>query len=721
MRELPPDLRADLVFIGAGPKTTGILLALAATSDAGAGRTVHLIDPYPPGAGRIWRTAQSPHLWMNSRTEDITIFPDSSCTLERTPVAGPSLHEWIHDQGLECLAAAGLGEDAESLDSQSFASRRVQGHYLEWAFDVAMENLAATVHIHRARAEVVDRIPVSSRSRRLGDPDHDLRDTGFRDHDLQGTGFRVVTSEGVSILTDTVVSAQGHLDMSPADADLEFERVTEGTGASSKGLYYQRPGYTADIDFGGIPAGADVLARGFGLAFIDLMVILTLGRGGEFIECGGRLRYLSSGKEPVLWVGSSRGVPYSPKLGYSRADLPGAPGVELRYLNTDRLEQRPVATGAPTGAAQAEGSQIGGPHRDGTIDFRAVIGPLAELELTYAHYEHVLWKRGISDAALLSEIDDVAQQVLDADVNSDLATAAQPDAASSDDVLGSGRASITASAASVLDDPADLFDLDAIDRPLDDATSHSLGEGEALVLEHIEAQLARSADLHHSADLAVFEALVKSYVAIRMLVRAGRVSAKDRALYVEGSFHSLFSFIGSGPPPLRIRQIIALHEAGLLRFLGPGLNVEASEAGFRATSSAHPDATTFTYFVEARLAKQSAARAFDPALESLGERGAILLESGRGEAASHTKLRTDSHGHALDKSGRSQPDLFLLGPAVSGSTAEGFSRPRTDAPVFRDNERIASAILESLPGSEVGFGAEARAEAEGSERSLLAG
>lgn len=706
MRELPPDLRADLVFIGAGPKTTGILLALAATSDAGAGRTIHLIDPYPPGAGRIWRTAQSPHLWMNSRTEDITIFPDSSCTLERTPVAGPSLHEWIHDQGRECLVAAGLGDEADSLDSQSFVSRRIQGHYLEWAFGVAMESLAATVHIHRARAEVVDRLPESSR--------------------LRGTGFRVVTSEGVSILTDTVVSAQGHLDMSPVDADLEFERVTEGKGTSGKGLYYQRPGYTADIDFGGIPAGADVLARGFGLAFIDLMVMVTLGRGGEFIECGGRLRYLSSGNEPVLWVGSSRGVSYSPKLGYSRADIPGAPVVELRYLNTDRLEQALTADGDAADEAAADeaagvGARTNGPPSGGTIDFRTVIGPLAELELTYAHYEHVLWKRGISDGALLGEIDDVAQQVLDAAANTDLATAAQPDAASGDDLLRRGRVSITASAASVLDDPADHFDLDAIDRPLDDATSDSLGEGEAEVLKHIEAHLARSADLHHSADLAVFEALVKSYVAIRLLVRAERVSAKDRACYVEGSFHSLFSFIGSGPPPLRIRQIIALHETGLIRFLGPGLRVEASEAGFRATSSAHPDATTFTYFVEARLAKQSAARAVDPALESLGERGAILLEPGAGEAAEYAKLRTDSHSHALDKAGRSQPDLFLLGPAVSGSTAEGFSRPRTDAPVFKDNERIASAILESLPGSEVGFGAEVRAEAECSERSLLAG
>lgn len=662
MPDLPPATHADLVFIGAGPKTTGILLALAATEGAGAGLRIHLVDPYPAGAGRIWRTAQSPHLWMNSRTEDITIFPDADSTLLRSPVTGPTLHEWIHDQGRDRLHAAGLGEEAERLDSQSFASRRVQGHYLEWAFAIALDRLAAEVHIHRTLAEAVERIPGSR-------------------------GFRVVTSEGEAVRAEVVVSAQGHLDMDPLDADLELE------SRARTGLYYQRPGYTADLDFSAIPPGADVLTRGFGLAFLDLMVMVTQGRGGEFFECGDRLRYHATGREPVLWTGSSRGVAYSPKLGYSRADLPGAPGVELRYLVSGLLDDVTTASA-------------------GNMDFRTVIGPLAELELIYAHYDHVLWKRdlrvrgpdGNGSASVLEQIDSVARDIV-----------TDPD--SGDRALRAGRVRIAAAAAGLLDDPADLFDLGAIDRPLDELRVDSLGEAEDAVRRSIGGHLARSADLRHSADLAVFEALVKAYVAIRLLVRSGRIGPEDRTVFVDGSFHSLFSYIGSGPPPVRVRQILALHEAGLVRFLGPGLHVEATEAGFRATSSAHPDSRTFTYFVEARLAKQSAARAVDPALTSLARDGAILLEggdigedggggsptaasreSGDSEAVTHAKLRADAHGHALDEAGRPQSDLFLLGPAVSGATAEAFTRPHTDAPVFKDNERIASALLDSLAG-----------------------
>src|SRR5699024_4966150 len=124
--------------------------------------------------------------------------------------------------------------------------------------------------------------------------------------------------------------------------------------------------------------------------------------------------------------------------------------------------------------------------------------------------------------------------------------------------------------------------------------------------------------------------------------------------------HSLFSFIGSGPPPVRVKQILALHEAGLVRFLGPGLRIETSASGFTARSSAHPQARTFTHLVDARLARQIAERAADPALESLRASGGLRLED-----SAHAKLCTDGDGHALDAEGEAQTDLFLLGPAVS--------------------------------------------------------
>ena len=63
-----------LLFVGAGPRTLGVLDRLSAHASAtGAVVDVHVVDPHPAGAGRIWRADQHPLLWMNSRAADVTV------------------------------------------------------------------------------------------------------------------------------------------------------------------------------------------------------------------------------------------------------------------------------------------------------------------------------------------------------------------------------------------------------------------------------------------------------------------------------------------------------------------------------------------------------------------------------------------------------------------------------------------------------------------------
>lgn len=69
--------RPALAVIGAGPRGTGLAERLAANAPALYGDRpldLHLIDPHPPGSGRIWRREQSPLLWMYSMAEDVTMF-----------------------------------------------------------------------------------------------------------------------------------------------------------------------------------------------------------------------------------------------------------------------------------------------------------------------------------------------------------------------------------------------------------------------------------------------------------------------------------------------------------------------------------------------------------------------------------------------------------------------------------------------------------------------
>src|SRR5690606_7258429 len=140
----------------------------------------------------------------------------------------------------------------------------------------------------------------------------------------------VTLDDGQRLEADVVVLAQGYLDREATPAEQEL-----ADRATAHGLTYLPPGYTADLDLSVLPAGQPVLVRGFGLAFIDLMVLVTLGRGGHFTGQGTDLVYHTSGAEPVLWVGSRRGVPYHAKLGYQGANAPVPP----RYFTVEWLNR----------------------------------------------------------------------------------------------------------------------------------------------------------------------------------------------------------------------------------------------------------------------------------------------------------------------------------------------------------------------------------------------
>ncbi|HEX3650350.1 MAG TPA: FAD/NAD(P)-binding protein, partial [Pseudonocardiaceae bacterium] len=128
---------AVIAVAGAGPRAVGFLERLSANvSELFPGRAieVHLVDPYPPGAGRVWRDDQSPLLWMNSMAQDVTMFTDDSVRCEGPIVPGPSLAEWA--------AAHGNG-----VSGTTFASRRLASGYRSWFFDHVRETLPGDIRV----------------------------------------------------------------------------------------------------------------------------------------------------------------------------------------------------------------------------------------------------------------------------------------------------------------------------------------------------------------------------------------------------------------------------------------------------------------------------------------------------------------------------------------------------------------------------------------------
>lgn len=187
--------------------------------------------------------------------------------------------------------------------------------------------------------------------------DHPATVTTHRERAVELTADqRVILESGAEIAADAVVLALGYLDRLPTASESAW-----AAQAADAGLTYIPPGYTADVDLDGLWPKSPVIVRGFGQAFIDLMVLLTEGRGGWYDERDGLLTYHPSGDEPVLYVGSRRGVPYHAKLGYTVA---GTKPVATRYLTKAALG-------------------------DGRLDFDRDVAPLIEKELAYAHYEQL--------------------------------------------------------------------------------------------------------------------------------------------------------------------------------------------------------------------------------------------------------------------------------------------------------------------------------------------
>ncbi|MEW2623052.1 FAD/NAD(P)-binding protein [Streptomyces sp. NPDC048106] len=576
-------MRPQLVIVGAGPRGTGLLERIAANAPelyAGSGLDIHLVDPYPPGGGRVWRQEQSPLLWMNSHAEDVTMFTDDTVRMDGPVRAGPTLHEWA------------------ALDGRTFADRRLQGRYLRFVYERALAELPPdiTVHHHPTRA---------------------LRVGGPRE------GRQQVWLEGVPrpLLADLVILALGHL-----DAELDEEQAELAAYARAHGLVHLPPDFTADTDLSALRPGEPVLVRGFGLAFVDLMVLLTEGRGGRYEG----ETYLPSGREPVLYVGSRRGVPYHSKIGYDwTGDRPPLPRF-LGPAETAELRSRP-----------------------GGFDFRRDVWPLVEKELGFAHYHRLFTAHPERTASAWTDFEEKY-------------------------AAAGGPAELDALVAAAVPDPADRLDLAALDHPLAGVRHASHEDLQDGLRAYIENDLTRRHNPSFSADLGVFLGLLSVY---GQLVRLG-----DPGPW----WHGFFSYLASGPPGPRLRQMLALSRAGLLRFLGADMAVTAEDGVFRASGSTVPGySVTARALVEARLPEPTVGRARDPLLRELRADGAAETPEGL--------LRVDPHdGRLLDGAGRPHPRRFALGPWTDARTPGAFTRPRTGGPAFRQNDATARTALAFL-------------------------
>jgi hypothetical protein len=387
------------------------------------------------------------------------------------------------------------------------------------------------------------------------------------------------------------------------------------------------------------------------------MAMLTEGRGGTYrTEADGTLTYLPSGREPVLHVGSRRGVPYHSKTRYR---LQGPRPPLPRHFGPEAVD-----------ALLAEGRPL---------DLRRDVWPLMAKEIGFGHY-HELFHAHPERTAL-----------------------PWPDFVAAYDRLGWYDDAMAALVAAAVPDPADRLDFEALDHPLDGLAFPAPDAFQDHLREHIAQDVARREDPEFSADLGAFLALLSLYGQLPRLVAAGRLTARSVAERLDGWWQGFFSFLASGPPGFRLRELLALSRAGIVHFVGADVRIGTDESAgtFTATSPTVPGHTVHaTALIEAYLPRPSLDRTEDPLLRDLHRTGALTEEVIADPTHTHRSgllAVSSENGHVIDPSlGGTHPRRIALGAPTNSRAVAAFARPRTNAPAFRQNDAVARALLRAL-------------------------
>ncbi|WP_033428927.1 FAD/NAD(P)-binding protein [Saccharothrix syringae] len=612
-----------ICVIGAGPRGLSVLERLCANArTTGEPVEVHVVDPYLGFGGRVWRTGQPDSLVMNTVASQVTMFTDDSVRCAGPVEPGPSLYDWARDvaagtaggySALVRAEAAGLGPD-------SYPTRAFYGHYLCWFLD----------HITRTAPPDVTVV----RHQR----------TALSLDDLPGGGQSVLLDDGTRVVVEAVVLAQGHVDAAPTGVERELAGF-----AARHGLTYLPPGNPAEADHDRVTPGEPVGVRGLGLNFFDHVALLTVGRGGRFTGDRDAPRYEPSGKEPVLYAGSRRGVPY-----HSRGEnQKGATGRHAPlFLDQDTIRDL---------------------RRRPRTEFRAHVWPLIAREVEAVYYH-----------ALIADRDGAprAGEFLTEYVRTD---PAEVDVLLRAHGVGTGE----------------RWDWDAVAQPLRGLAFAGPGAFRRWMLDHLRSDLAQARRGNVRGPLkAALDVLRDLRNEVRLAVDQAGIAGASYRDELRSWYTPLNAFTSIGPPPSRVAELVALVEAGVVVPVGPELRVRPGRGGFVVSSPAVAGSQVLvTALVEARLPAPDLRTATEPLLGDMVGRGQCrpyrIPDDLAGAYETGAVDVTARPYRVVDRAGRPHPARFAYGvptESVHWATAAGI-RPGVDSVILGDSDAIARACL----------------------------
>jgi hypothetical protein len=226
--------------------------------------------------------------------------------------ATPSLTAWARQQGYRRVGERYYRWAARRRDitDGDYLPRSLLGEYLGWVYQQIVAALPAGVTLTHHRLRAVDL---------RQQPDHSCV---------------IELDSGYIVLSDFVFLTTGHGSNLPSDLDAWLAKFAQDHARYNSKLAFVRHVYPVE-QLTRISAGARVAIQGLGLSAHDVIAELTVGRGGEFVEGEGGLRYQPSGREPKLTLCSRNCLPYAAR-GINQKGLDGRH--QPRYFTPDAVE-----------------------------------------------------------------------------------------------------------------------------------------------------------------------------------------------------------------------------------------------------------------------------------------------------------------------------------------------------------------------------------------------
>lgn len=634
-------------IVGAGPRGLSVLERICANERAAPAPrrvTIHLVDPCRPGAGRVWRTDQSRLLLMNTVACQVTVFTDDTVAMKGPVDTGPDLYAWARTVVLAAPPGRfgdAVRAEAAALHPDTYPTRAFYGSYLEDCYRRIVRRAPAHCLIVEHRSQAV---ALREQSGTPGGPQVLTLADGTRLRDL-----------------DAVILAQGHVPRRPT-----AEEAAWSTAAARHHLTYIAPANPADLDLSALPAGEPVLMRGLGLNFFDGMALLTQGRGGTFVRRAERLTYRPSGREPLIYAGSRRGVPHHARGENEKGPTGRHRPRVLTPEAIDALRRRRLAGQA--------------------VRFRTDLWPLIRLEVESVYYETLLRTQGRTQEA----------------------------AAFLPAFLTAGTA---AARARLLDayriEAAARWDWDVIQHPTAGRHFPDRASFRTWLLGHLSEDIRQARAGNVSGPLkAALDVLRDLRNEIRLAVDHGGLDGDSYRDELTGWYTPLNAFLSIGPPVSRIEELHALIEADIIRPLGPGTRISLDTDGARPAFVATTDSVNAApvhapALIEARLPEPDLHHTADPLLRQMlttGQAAPYRIATTGDRAYESAGLAVcERPYHLMDAHGLPHPRRFAYGvptESVHWVTAAGI-RPGVDSVILGDSDAIARTVLALTPARHI--------------------